>query len=154
MTFIASSCIVSLNPIFKFDGYWVLADALGVTNLGQQPRLLLGHLARRLRRLPPRPLPWPATVVAALCVHTFLTVLVFGWFVAALVPSLAGIVHRYPSLVAAAARALVGWRWPAPGVLRDLTSGAYILVFAAVVSQRVVLSLARLRRPRLRRPRD
>lgn len=153
MTFIASSCAVSLNPIFRFDGYWVLADALGVTNLGRQPRVLFEHLVRRLRRLPPKPLPWPAPVVAALCVHTALTLAVFVWFAAALAPSLAGIVRGYPSLVAGAARALVGRAWPAPGVVRDLVSGAYILLFLGVVSRQIARASARAVIERLTRGR-
>jgi putative peptide zinc metalloprotease protein len=32
---ILSSCLFTLNPVLKFDGYWIVADALGVTNLGR-----------------------------------------------------------------------------------------------------------------------
>ena len=49
LVMIAGSCVFSLNPIFKCDGYWVVADALGVTNLSQQPFRLARHCYDRLR---------------------------------------------------------------------------------------------------------
>ena len=54
---ILSTTLFSLNPVMKFDGYWVIADALGVTNLAQQPQRIAGYLRDRLRRRVARPLP-------------------------------------------------------------------------------------------------
>ena len=55
----AGSLAFTLNPILKFDGYWMLADALGVTNLGRQPKRIILHFYKKLRRRPVEPLPWP-----------------------------------------------------------------------------------------------
>lgn len=77
---ILGSSAFSLNPIFKFDGYWVAADALGVTNLSQQPKRILDGLWKRLRGRPAESLPWPAGVTATLGVYTVLSFAVWGYF--------------------------------------------------------------------------
>ncbi|HSS50732.1 MAG TPA: hypothetical protein VLX28_17470 [Thermoanaerobaculia bacterium] len=82
------SSAFSLNPIFKFDGYWVLADALGVTNLGRQPARLARHWWLRLRGRPAEPLPWTPTVLAALAVYTPLSFAFWGFFLWRLLPSI------------------------------------------------------------------
>lgn len=47
----------TLNPLLKFDGYWLLTDALGVTDLMREGRLAVVGLVRRGQA--PR-LPYPA----------------------------------------------------------------------------------------------
>lgn len=42
----------TLNPFFKFDGYWLLSDASGLTNLHSQLRSTVVGMARRLCGLP------------------------------------------------------------------------------------------------------
>ncbi|AHG93802.1 ATPase involved in chromosome partitioning (plasmid) [Gemmatirosa kalamazoonensis] len=42
----AVTAVVNLNPAFRFDGYWLLADALGVANLRRRSGLALGALLR------------------------------------------------------------------------------------------------------------
>lgn len=45
--FVASAvnAVVNLNPIFRFDGYWLLGDALGIANLRTKSLALLKSLA-------------------------------------------------------------------------------------------------------------
>jgi putative peptide zinc metalloprotease protein len=93
--------LFSLNPIFKFDGYWVLADALGVTNLSRQPTLLLRHVLARLRGRPAEALPWPGWVLAALAVYAPVAFLAWAWFVARLLPFLLEKTLSYPRTVLA-----------------------------------------------------
>jgi len=53
-----ASATLSLNPLLRFDGYWLLADALGVVNLADQRRRVWQTLWHRQR------LPWSRTVAA------------------------------------------------------------------------------------------
>lgn len=62
---IVGSLVFTLNPFFKFDGYWVISDALGVTNLRDQWRRLAAAVGQRLRSGKREPLPWPPSVTAA-----------------------------------------------------------------------------------------
>lgn len=41
--------IMTLNPFFKFDGYWIASDVLGVPNLRNRSKELLNYLYSRIR---------------------------------------------------------------------------------------------------------
>ena len=43
---------ITLNPFFKFDGYWLMTDLTGVPNLRQRSNEALTYLFRRLFRKP------------------------------------------------------------------------------------------------------
>jgi membrane protease YdiL (CAAX protease family) len=45
--FSLAGCLANINPFFRFDGYWLLGDALGVDSLHTRGRLALSRLARR-----------------------------------------------------------------------------------------------------------
>jgi putative peptide zinc metalloprotease protein len=132
LALIASSCIVSLNPILKFDGYWVAADALGVTNLARQPAVLFRYVVRGLRGRPRDPLPWPPVVAAILAVYTVLTLVFLVWFVALLVPTLIGVVRAYPSLVVTAIRA------PSFAHVSELVTASYLVLFTLLLFRRII----------------
>jgi hypothetical protein len=54
--------LFTLQPIFKFDGYWLVTDLLGVPNLSRQVRPVARHLRDRLRGRAQAELPWPPWV--------------------------------------------------------------------------------------------
>ena len=58
-----ASAALSLNPLLRFDGYWLLADALGVVNLADQRRRVWHALWNR------RQLPWSRTVAGAVALY-------------------------------------------------------------------------------------
>lgn len=82
------TAISSLNPIFRFDGYWVLADMLGVANLSRQPRRIGKYLLDLVRRRSNPGLPWPAFVTTILVVYSGLAVTVWTFFILRLYPML------------------------------------------------------------------
>ena len=41
--------IMTLNPFFKFDGYWIASDVLGIPNLRSRSKEMLGSVYRRMR---------------------------------------------------------------------------------------------------------
>lgn len=99
------TAIFNLNPIFKFDGYWIVADALGVTNLSKQPARILAYVRARLARRAVAPLPWRAPTIAALALYSTVATVVWVYFLIRLgfglqrqVTSVAvlalGVVHR------------------------------------------------------------
>ena len=84
-------CVVALTPfgtVLKFDGYWILSDALDVRNLGRQPIRLLGHARDLIAGRPTEPLPWSRGVVVALALYTVLYVAVWGTFMVGVLPRL------------------------------------------------------------------
>ncbi|HTD33216.1 MAG TPA: M50 family metallopeptidase [Candidatus Elarobacter sp.] len=85
---IGFTLIFNMNPIFKFDGYWLVADALGVTNLSKQPAKLFGYAVDRMRGRAPHPLPWNAATVTLLAVYSGAAIVVWAWFLCRLAWSL------------------------------------------------------------------
>lgn len=71
---ILGSCLFSLNPIFKFDGYWLIADSLGVTNLSHQRTRIFQYMWRRLLGKGSLSLPWPKSVIYLLFFYFLLSV--------------------------------------------------------------------------------
>jgi putative peptide zinc metalloprotease protein len=133
LALIAGSCLLSLNPFLKLDGYWVVADALGVTNLGRQPARIAGHLWRRLRGSPVEPWPWPAPIAWTLVVYAVSSCVFLAWFLGGLMPLVLDTVRGYPALL------LVR---PLP--LAELAPGAYVLLFAGLFALRILRRLVSL----------
>lgn len=42
--------VMTLNPFFKFDGYWMASDILGVPNLRQRSKEIIRYYINKLRR--------------------------------------------------------------------------------------------------------
>jgi putative peptide zinc metalloprotease protein len=149
---IAGSCFFSLNPIFKFDGYWVVADALGVTNLSQQPCRILRHLFDRLRGRQAKPLPWSSFVTGVVTLYLLLSFGVWGYFLWLVLPMLWQRVLGYPSLAVALIQHLLH-----PSNAVDigrlhafLISTFMVTVVLLMLRRLVMLMLASARSPRLR----
>jgi hypothetical protein len=68
-----ASAALSLNPLLRFDGYWLLADALGVVNLADQRRRVWQTLWYRQR------LPWSRTVAAAIGLYAVASLCFAVW---------------------------------------------------------------------------
>lgn len=49
---------MTLNPFFKFDGYWIASDLLGVPNLRQRSLELFSYMWNRLKKRPIKQLPY------------------------------------------------------------------------------------------------
>ncbi len=101
--FIDLMCLLALNPVFRFDGYWLLSDWLGLPNLH---KLALGHLKGLLGKAFGRP-PKTAGALPPLRRHAYWTffayALLCNLFLFALVWLVAGYIHsattRLPAVV-------------------------------------------------------
>ena len=135
VVFILGTAVFALNPVFKFDGYWVLADALGVTNLSRQPSRILGHYLARLRGRPAAPLPWPGRVAGALAFYSALSFAVWGLFLWRLGPRVWEMVASLPAQAAAVLRG-------APGAqVSSLLASAFLTALTLFIALRLVRSL-------------
>jgi putative peptide zinc metalloprotease protein len=140
---------ISLNPVFKFDGYWVLADSLGVTNLSQQPGRLLKHFAARLRNRPTRPLPWSPRLTRVLAAYCGVTVTVWALFTVRLLPTLVYMLRIYPDQVAQLVRDLGSGARAAEDAFA-LVASTILLLFVLLMVWRLLSSVARGLHTRLR----
>ncbi len=96
---ILASSLINLNPILRFDGYWVVCDLLGVYNLGNQPIKLLKNGIMRLRGKQPPPLPWTYKVSLFLIFYSIAWFAFFMWFLKLVLPFLIGKIETYPQLI-------------------------------------------------------
>jgi len=125
----------SLNPVFKFDGYWMMADSLGVTNLSDQPKRLMGHAWSKLRGRSTEPLPWPKWVVVLLAVYTPLSFAFWGYFLWKLLPVVWTTALSYPhTLFGAVGDILREGDWRS---LNQLLIPTFILLIAGVMLSRL-----------------
>ena len=85
---VALGMLFSLNPVFKCDGYWLVADALGVTNLSAQPGVVASAVGRWIRRGRALRLPWPPAVAAVVALYSVLSLGIWMWFLSRLMPML------------------------------------------------------------------
>lgn len=140
--FIIGSFLFSLNPIFKFDGYWMVADALGVTNLDQQRWRILRHFFERIIGRPVKPLPWPSKTVGTLAVFTVLSLSVWGYFMWRVFPVLWAQVAGYPSMIASLVSDLLNPpHLPDAQRLKALLPSTLIVVMAVLLLWKLVRRL-------------
>lgn len=50
--------LMTLNPFFKFDGYWIASDLLGVPNLRTRSLELISYCYKKIRRQPITQIPY------------------------------------------------------------------------------------------------
>lgn len=139
LVFIAGSCLFSLNPILKFDGYWVVADALGVTNLAQQPSRIMRYLVGRARGQAVRPLPWPPLVSGVLMIYSVVSVCFWVWFLWRLFPVIGRQAVRYADVAAVFGR----WLMSMPASLDaalvwDFAASTFMMLFLVVMAGRML----------------
>ncbi len=79
---ILGTSVFNLNPLFKFDGYWAISDALGVPNLGKGARrMMLGMLRRVIDAKSEPDSSWPRWMPYALVVYGISTLAAWSYFV-------------------------------------------------------------------------
>jgi len=137
------SALSSINPIFKFDGYWVVADALGVANLSRQPQRIYKYLLAKLRGRPAEALPWPPLVTATLTGYSAVALWVWGFFVLKLLP----MVREQVFLAGRAGASLWShFRAGAAPAWQDVSTlffSSILLVLVGITSWSIVKTLAR-----------
>jgi putative peptide zinc metalloprotease protein len=143
--FILGSCVFSLNPILKFDGYWVVADALGVTNLQRQPARILRYLAARLRGRPAPALPWRPFVTVMLALYSLLSIGFWVWFLWEITPALVPhAIHAGRVITSLIADLISSPVWPDGARLKEGVAAAYVLLLAALMGWRLLRALIRI----------
>jgi putative peptide zinc metalloprotease protein len=146
-----AACALSLNPILKFDGYWVVADALGVANLGHVPARLGAFAWAKLRGRRAARLPWHWSIVAVLAIYSVATTAFWLYFLSRLIITGTELASTYPALVRAV------WQPVQTGSLDGqalfaLFNATLVILFGALVVQRLVRAMVRFVASRIRPP--
>jgi hypothetical protein len=97
------SMLVTLNPFFRFDGYWIYSDLFRLPNLRDSARdatvAAVGRAARFLLRLPPRP---AAATKRALRFYAAGSLLFFTVFIGSMLTGMWRLASALPGLWGAA----------------------------------------------------
>jgi putative peptide zinc metalloprotease protein len=145
---VLANCLFSLNPILKFDGYWVVADSLGVTNLYQQPRRILRYFLARARGEKVKPLPWGPAISLIMVGYAILSFAFWARLIVAIIPYFWRSLHHYPVQVGAFLNSIESHTWvldsPQFHSLLASTYRLFILVFMAAYPVRFLYGRARL----------
>ena len=89
----------TLNPIFKMDGYWLLSDLSGLSNLHQQMRDACVNLGKKLLRRPMAQPPAPQAQgvrLKVLYVYTVLALVYYAFIAQFIYLSIGAVVSSYP----------------------------------------------------------
>ncbi len=135
-----NTLVINGNPLMRFDGYYILADLVGVSNLYNRGQQRLGEFARYyLRGQDARPTQEPT--FERLAVSSY-GVLSFGWRLLAFVGIALSLVAKW-SWWGGLAAIPVGWYWfgiPLPG-RRPPKEDQGTSSRAAIRRQRIVLGV-------------
>ena len=89
----------NLNPVLKFDGYWAVADLLGVTNLSEQPLYILRYVVCRLKGKVMPPLPWPSRTILVLLAYSMGVILFWINIVIKILPWIWQMLYTLPQQI-------------------------------------------------------
>lgn len=96
--------VMTLNPFFKFDGYWIASDLLGVPNLRQRSLELFSYMWNRLKKRPIKQLPYLLQIHRleryGLLVYSVVVNLFMGYYFLYIIPTfLYRFVQTFPDAV-------------------------------------------------------
>ncbi len=96
---IFSTCLLNLNPFFKFDGYWLFADAFGITNLDLAKVKIIRYLLGTLCHQKVQPLPWSPVILTILGIYTILSFIIWGYLLIAVSSIFPNTLLHYPEIL-------------------------------------------------------
>lgn len=137
----ATAAFVSMNPLFRFDGYWVLSDLLGVPNLASRSRHAVWAIFRGREdprtRVSRRPL-----ITALVIVYGIAGTVLWAWFIVHVWPKVIWTrLTRYPDAVARALASIRFGGWPTVEMVTALLFNTLLLYGSALLAIRGVKAL-------------
>lgn len=140
--------VMTLNPFFKFDGYWLASDLLGVPNLRQRSLELLGYVWKKLWKRPEgkrpyllqiRPLERYGLLVYSVTVNLFM-----GFYFLYVIPTfLYRFVQTFPDAVNELILYLSNRMMPPFALLRNIGMQLVFLGLIGYLVYRSVIPLVR-----------
>jgi putative peptide zinc metalloprotease protein len=94
---IFGNCLLNLNPVFKFDGYWILSDLLGVVNLHRQPKQIFLYLYNRVRGRAASSLPWLTWISLIIGIYSIGSIFIIGFFILRYSSHFWSLIQKYPA---------------------------------------------------------
>lgn len=141
---ITFAMLFTLNPVFKFDGYWLLSDLSGLHNLHRQVRQSISALiARAIRRQSASRPPLQATILHAYLVLSACYFVYIGLFLGREFFSSVGVLASMTSADWQKSMSMGRMGWPESAAA--ITHGLGILVWPFMIMLASIFFLNRLR---------
>lgn len=139
---------MTLNPFFKFDGYWLASDLLGVPNLRQRSLELLGYIWKKLRKEPEGKRPYLLQIRPleryGLLVYSVVVNLFMGFYFLYVIPTfLYRFVQTFPDAVNELILYLSNRMMPPFALLRNIGMQLVFLGLIGYLVYRSVIPLVR-----------
>lgn len=139
---------MTLNPFFKFDGYWMASDLLGVPNLRQRSLELLGYIWKKLRKEPEGKRPYLLQIRPleryGLLVYSVVVNLFMGFYFLYVIPTfLYRFVQTFPDAVNELILYLSNRMMPPFALLRNIGMQLVFLGLIGYLVYRSVIPLVR-----------
>ena len=137
--------LMVLNPFFKFDGYWIASDILGVPNLRRRAQELYGYIYHRLRGTmgrKPYLLELKPCAKYTFMVYSILVNLFMGYYFVYIIPSFVyHFIMSFPSEIEKIVILLSNNMAPPFSLLRNICMQLLFLILILVMIYRIVSPL-------------
>lgn len=140
--------LMTLNPFFKFDGYWIASDILGVPNLRGRSLELLGYWYKRIRNHPIKKEPYLLQIRSlekyGLLLYSIVVNLFMGFYFFYIIPRFFyRFVHTFPDKANELILYLSNNMTPPFALLRNIGSQLLFLVLIGYFLYKLITPLVK-----------
>ncbi len=143
--------LMTLNPFFKFDGYWIASDLLGIPNLRSRSKEWLLYVYKRIRKQPVKEKPYLLYTTKigryGLLTYSIVVNLFMGYYFFYIIPKfLISFIHSFPSKVHQLILYLSNDITPPFALLRDVVAQLLLLLLISALVLNIVYSFLHAKR--------
>lgn len=140
--------LMTLNPFFKFDGYWIASDMLGVPNLRARSLELLSYGYKRIRNYPVKEKPYLLQIRSVekygLLLYSIVVNLFMGLYFFYIIPSFFyRFIHTFPDKANELILYLSNNVTPPFALLRNIGSQLFFLLLIGYFLYRLITPLVK-----------
>lgn len=138
--------IMTLNPFFKFDGYWIASDLLGIPNLRKRSKELLVYWYNKIRSRSPKEKPYLLQTNKfgryGLMIYTLIVNLFMGFYFCYILPQfIISFIHSFPDEAHQLVLYLSNGIAPSFALLRNISMQLLLLVLIGIFIVNLIKSL-------------
>ena len=138
--------VMTLNPFFKFDGYWLASDILGVPNLRARSKEVIAYFIRKWRGKPVGAKPYLLQVKRAsrygLLVYSVVVNVFMAYYFCYILPKfLVSFVQSFPEEVSQLVMYLSNGMTPSFALLRNIGMQLVLLALVGMMVYKLAIKL-------------
>ena len=138
--------VMTLNPFFKFDGYWLASDILGVPNLRVRSKEVIAYFIRKWRGKPSGAKPYLLQVKRAsrygLLVYSVVVNVFMAYYFCYILPKfLVSFVQSFPEEVSQLVMYLSNGMTPSFALLRNIGMQLVLLALVGMMVYKLAIKL-------------